>query len=89
MRVKLNAAELSAMETKLKEETERKKVLDANFAKLKAENEERDRLEKQRQEAFEKDKEAREKREQEQLKAILPETSSAQETTSMDTSEFQ
>ncbi|CAI2354410.1 unnamed protein product [Caenorhabditis sp. 36 PRJEB53466] len=73
MRIKLNAEELAAVEAKQKEETERKKALDANFAKLKEENAERERLENQRQEAFEKEKEERERREQEQLRAILPE----------------
>ncbi|ULT89667.1 hypothetical protein L3Y34_008229 [Caenorhabditis briggsae] len=85
MRVKLNAEELSAMETRLKEEMDRKKAMDANFSKLKAENEERNRLEQLRQEAFDKDKDERKKREEEQLKAIIPETN-APENVEIDTS---
>ncbi|EGT55547.1 hypothetical protein CAEBREN_08079 [Caenorhabditis brenneri] len=88
MRVKLSEAEISAMETKLSEEVERKKALDANFTKLKAENAERERLERIRQEAFDNDKEAREEREKEQLKAILPEVPDHQSNL-MDTSEPQ
>lgn len=90
MRVKLSDQELATMQAKLQEENERKKALDVNFVKLKAENAERDRLERLRQEAFDKDKESREKREQEQLRALIPEpASNIQDSTVMDTTESQ
>uniref|UniRef100_A0A1I7T5X2 TUG-UBL1 domain-containing protein n=1 Tax=Caenorhabditis tropicalis TaxID=1561998 RepID=A0A1I7T5X2_9PELO len=87
MRIKLSSDELAALETKLKDETERKKALDVKFSKLKAENAERERLEKVRQDAFDKEKEEREKREKEQLKAILPDTEN-HDSHIMDTSEI-
>ncbi|CAB3398537.1 unnamed protein product [Caenorhabditis bovis] len=73
LRVEVSDEQLAEIEARNREEIEKKKALDATFAKLKAENEAREALERQRQLEFERDAEERAKRDQEHLKAILPE----------------